>query len=149
MKYKSDSHFEKIKNRRYSELDNEPPSHNGRKSRSFAIESSEFRCKKCKCIIGLPGSGTQQRNHCPQCLSSLHLDTRPGDRNANCGSTMEAIAIWVRGEEWVLLHRCLGCGVIHANRIAPDDNETLLLSLAARPLGRPAFPLFEYAEVRE
>lgn len=62
---------------------------------------------------------------------------------------MEAIAIWVRSDEWVLLHRCMGCGVIHPNRIAPDDNEALLLSLAARPLGRPAFPLFEYAEVRE
>lgn len=59
---------------------------------------------------------------------------------------MEAIAIWVRGEEWVLLHRCMGCGVIHANRIAPDDNEVLLLSLAARPLGRPAIPLFQFSE---
>lgn len=56
---------------------------------------------------------------------------------------MEPISIWVRGEEWVLLHRCLGCGVIHANRIAPDDNEGLLLALAARPLGRPAFPLYQ------
>lgn len=54
---------------------------------------------------------------------------------------MVPIAIWVRGEEWVLLHRCLGCAAIHANRIAPDDNEFLLLSLAARALGRPAFPL--------
>lgn len=54
---------------------------------------------------------------------------------------MEPISIWVRNDEWVLIHRCKGCGTIRSNRIAVDDNETLLLSLAARPLGRPAFPL--------
>lgn len=59
---------------------------------------------------------------------------------------MEPISIWVRGDEWVLLHRCLGCGVIHSNRIAPDDNEIALLALAARPLGKPAFPLYDVRE---
>ena len=27
-------------------------------------------------------AGTQHRNHCPNCLTSLHLDNEPGDRAA-------------------------------------------------------------------
>lgn len=137
--------FEKIKKRNRMHLEEEtvrPP------PRSRLIpDVNEFRCRVCKNIVGLPASGTRQRNHCPFCLSSVHVDNAPGDRSSECGSTMDAIAIWVRGEEWVLLHRCRGCGAIHSNRIAPDDNELLLLSLAAKPLGKPALPLFEHAEI--
>jgi hypothetical protein len=102
-------------------------------------DSSEFRCTNCSIIIGPPLSGSQQRNHCPLCLHSKHVDLVPGDRSAECGSKMEPIAIWVKREEWSILHRCMGCGVIHSNRIASDDNEMLLLSLAARPMAKPPF----------
>ncbi len=55
---------------------------------------------------------------------------------------MEPIAITVRGQgEWVLIHRCIGCDVLHANRSAADDNPLLLLRLAVRPLALPPFPL--------
>ncbi|MEQ8350776.1 MAG: RNHCP domain-containing protein [Leptospiraceae bacterium] len=104
--------------------------------------SREFRCRNCKHVIGIPESGTKQRNHCPLCLHSVHLDVSPGDRSSNCKSLMEPIAIWVRSGEWVLLHRCCGCGEIRPNRVAPDDNETLLISLAMKPIGQPAFPLY-------
>src|SRR4051812_50110737 len=59
--------------------------------------------------------GTAHRNHCPSCLWSKHLDDDvPGDRDAECGSSMEPIAITVRGDgEWVLIHRCLGCDEVH------------------------------------
>jgi hypothetical protein len=55
---------------------------------------------------------------------------------------MEPIAITVRGDgEWVLIHRCLGCGQLRLNRTAGDDNSLLLLRLAIQPLARPPFPL--------
>ena len=55
---------------------------------------------------------------------------------------MEPIAIWVRPEEeWAIVHRCGTCKVVRVNRIAGDDNEHALLSLAARPIARPPFPL--------
>ena len=55
---------------------------------------------------------------------------------------MEPIAIWVRdGSEWALVHRCGTCFAVRVNRIAGDDNEPALLSLAARPLALPPFPL--------
>jgi len=62
---------------------------------------------------------------------------------------MEPIAVSVRrGGEWVIIHRCRECGALRANRIAGDDNELALLSLAVRPLAQPPFPLdtFKLAE---
>ncbi len=83
-----------------------------------------------------------ERNHCPRCLWSLHLDFMPGDRRSACRSPMEPIAVWVKPNgEWAVVHRCRECGALRANRIAGDDNEVLLLSLALKPLARPAFPL--------
>jgi len=55
---------------------------------------------------------------------------------------MEPVAISVRGDgEWVLVHRCAGCGEVHLNRTAGDDNPLLLLRVAVRPLALPPFPL--------
>lgn len=102
-----------------------------------------FRCSHCLLDVPFEAQGTNHRNHCPSCLWSRHLDDRaPGDRAANCGSSMEPIAITVRGDgEWVLVHRCLGCDEVHLNRTAGDDSPLLLLRLAVRPLAQPPFPL--------
>jgi hypothetical protein len=104
-----------------------------------------FRCQQCRLDVPADVPGSLYRNHCPNCLWSRHLDGDvPGDRAAaaDCGSSMEPIAITVRGDgEWVLVHRCLGCDEIHLNRSAGDDNPLLLLRLAVRPLAQPPFPL--------
>ena len=63
-------------------------------------------------------AGTQHRNHCPNCLTSLHLDNEPGDRAADCGGQMEPVAVWV-----------------------------LLMSIAMRPLCTPPFPLERIEEM--
>jgi hypothetical protein len=88
--------------------------------------------------------GTAHRNHCPHCLWSRHVDDAPGDREAAewCGSAMEPIAVSVRGTgEWVLVHRCTGCGSVHLNRTAGDDSPLLLVRIAVGPLAQPPFPL--------
>ena len=55
---------------------------------------------------------------------------------------MEPIAVWVRyNDEWDIVHRCKRCQILRINRIASDDNELVLISLALRPLARPPFPL--------
>lgn len=55
---------------------------------------------------------------------------------------MEPIAIGVRGDgEWVIVHRCAGCGELHLNRAAGDDNPLVLLRLAVKPLAQPPFPI--------
>jgi hypothetical protein len=109
---------------------------------------TSFRCVHCHADVPGDAPGTQHRNHCPACLWSRHVDDLPGDRAADCGSSMEPIAITVRGAgEWVLIHRCAGCGVLHANRSAADDNPLLLLRLAVKPLALPPFPLDRLAQV--
>jgi len=112
------------------------------KNTQFHIKPNEFTCKVCGKLITAEGAGTRHRNHCPHCLSSVHLDEEPGDRASDCKGTMEAIGIWVRKNgEWAVIHRCRVCGVLSSNRIAADDNPALLMSIAVKPLAMPPFPL--------
>lgn len=101
-----------------------------------------FSCKVCGAVVQPEDAGTQHRNHCPRCLSSLHVDEKPGDRACLCHGIMDPISVWVRKNgEWAIIHRCRSCGVLHANRIAADDNPALLLSMAVKPLSCTPFPL--------
>lgn len=105
-------------------------------------ENQSFVCLNCGKTVLYQGAGSRHRNHCPHCLSSLHLDNIPGDRSADCGGIMDAIGVWVRKDgEWALIHRCRKCGCLSSNRIAADDNPAKLLSIALKPLVLPPFPL--------
>lgn len=96
-----------------------------------------FKCGHCKQFIGAPIMGGRQRNHCPNCLYSKHVDhTRPGDRRSTCHSLMQPIGIVQRRNEDVIIHRCLGCGKEDPNRIAADDN----------PVALEALPIIEWGE---
>lgn len=111
--------------------------------RTTSTNQRSFRCGRCRADVSDQAPGTAHRNHCPNCLWSRHLDDdRPGDRAADCGALMEPIAITVRWDgEWILVHRCAGCGQLHLNRTAGDDDPLMLLRLAVRPLAQPPFPL--------
>jgi hypothetical protein len=101
-----------------------------------------FRCLNCRRAVVPDSFGTRHRNHCPSCLWSRHLDETPGDRRSLCKSRMEPIAVATRpGGEWVLIHRCAGCGTLRENRIAGDDSLFALMAIAARPLANPPVPL--------
>lgn len=101
-----------------------------------------FACANCRQGVCTQAPGTEHRNHCPYCLWSLHVDLATGDRRSGCRGLMEPVSVWVRWKgEWALLHRCRNCGMIRANRVAGDDNEFALMSLAVRPLATPPFPL--------
>ena len=105
-----------------------------------------FPCKVCGRLVTPEGAGSSHRNHCPNCLYSLHVDITPGDRAADCGGIMEPVAVWVRKNgEWALIHRCRRCGALSANRVAADDNPMKLMSIAMKPLCAPPFPL-DYIE---
>lgn len=105
-----------------------------------------FTCRVCGREVIPDNAGSGHRNHCPNCLSSLHVDIEPGDRASNCGGAMEPIAVWVRKSgEWAVIHRCKRCGVLSSNRIAADDNPMKLMSIAFKPCACPPFPL-EYIE---
>ena len=89
-----------------------------------------FVCKVCGRTVVPQGAGSDHRNHCPNCLSSLHVDIEPGDRAADCGGIMDPIAGWARKNgEWAIVHRCRICGALSSNRIAADDNPMKLMSI--------------------
>ena len=76
-----------------------------------------FTCKVCGRVCTPQNAGSDHRNHCPNCLSSLHVDEEPGDRASDCGGIMEPLAVWVRkGGEWAIIHRCKRCGKLSSNR---------------------------------
>ncbi len=107
-----------------------------------------FTCKVCGRLCTPENTGSQHRNHCPNCLSSLHVDIEPGDRAADCGGIMEPVAVWVRNNgEWAIIHRCRRCGAFSSNRVAADDNPMKLMSITLRPLCRPPFPLEHIEEL--
>ena len=100
--------------------------------------TESFLCTHCGRPVTAQGAGSDHRNHCPYCLYSRHLDITPGDREADCGGSMEPIAVWVRKNgEWAVIHRCTVCGKMGSNRIAADDNPMKLMALALRPYGSP------------
>lgn len=83
--------------------------------------------------------------HCPNCLSAVHAyDSEENE----CGGEFEPISIWVkdrgRGE---IIHRCVVCGSLHTTPMTGQDNPVKLMSLAAGPLGAPAFPLERMQEL--
>lgn len=145
--------FRRDRRARFDDHDPEidqPDQQNARPRHGRSDESEGFTCVHCRAQVSGRAWGTKQRNHCPACLHSKHVDDRPGDRASPCGGTLEPIAIAVRSAgsgagqvagEWVLVHRCLRCGELKTNRIAGDDSERALLALALRPLARPAFPI--------
>lgn len=110
--------------------------------------TDNFTCKVCDRPVAAAGAGSNHRNHCPNCLHSLHLDIEPGDRQANCGGIMEPIAVWVRKNgEWAIIHRCRTCGQLTSNRIAADDNPMKLMSIAMKPVAITPFPLEKIEEL--
>jgi hypothetical protein len=107
-----------------------------------------FTCKVCGRTVIPEGAGTGHRNHCPNCLSSLHVDDEPGDRKSNCGGIMEPVAVWVKKSgEWAIIHRCCRCGKVSPNRVAADDNPMKLMSIAMKPLTSPPFPIERIEEM--
>ena len=114
---------------------------NARGGPCAAAPEKGFVCEHCGRFVPGEAPGTHHRNHCPHCLWSRHVDIRPGDRRSGCRGDMEPMAVSVkRNGEWMLIHRCVECGKLNGNRIAGDDNELALMSLAVKPLAQPPFP---------
>lgn len=114
-----------------------------RKTAHHREAADAFRCVGCRLDVSMAAPGTAHRNHCPHCLTSLHVDHRiPGDRRAGCRGRMAALSVTVRPDgEWLIIHHCQSCGELSANRIAGDDNALALLRIAIRPLSDSRLPV--------
>ena len=96
--------------------------------------TSDFKCIHCHAFITTESifSGVRNRNHCPYCLWSKHLDLhQAGDRLSACKAGMQPVGLTLKktwkkygiheGGELMIIHQCTGCGSISINRIAADD----------------------------
>jgi DNA-directed RNA polymerase subunit RPC12/RpoP len=107
--------------------------------------NQDFRCLHCRYPVTAisPLSGVRNRNHCPYCLSSRHMDLfEPGDRLAACRSVMQPIGLTVKRSnkkyarhgqgELMLIHLCASCGQLSINRIAADDDPEMVNTIYTR-----------------
>ena len=101
-----------------------------------------FQCQNCNFNIKTIGNiGTKNRNHCPKCLFSKHVDEiHSGDRASDCQSLMEPIGLTFKKSridkygkeiqgELMLVHKCKNCKKVSINRIAADDDSKKILEI--------------------
>lgn len=97
--------------------------------KKFTVINEEFTCRNCGHLNPiLTGSC---RNHCTNCLYSLHLDEQnPGDRLSSCHGLMKPLKVTHNGKKgWMIEHKCQKCGKTIPNKSAPDDNFDLIIQL--------------------
>jgi hypothetical protein len=107
-----------------------------------ASSFGDFKCDHCRYIVSAAHmlSGVNNRNHCPYCLWSCHLDLfEAGDRLSACKGQMKAIGLTMKKSrnkyqlksrgELMLVHECMGCGAMSINRIAADDDPDSILDI--------------------
>ena len=102
----------------------------------------DFRCRHCRNLVSaMPMlSGVKNRNHCPYCLWSCHLDLfAAGDRLSACKEQMKPIGLTMKKSrnkyrlesrgELMLIHQCIECNTLSINRIAADDDSESILTV--------------------
>ncbi len=114
-----------------------------REARKDPQQEKQFRCQNCGLLVSTDPelAGVNNRNHCPNCLWSRHVDlNKAGDRKATCHARMQPVGLTVKqtgkkfcgsgvSGELMLIHRCSACGKISINRIAADDSAGQLYRL--------------------
>lgn len=107
-----------------------------------ASSFGDFKCAHCHVIVSSAHflSGVNNRNHCPYCLWSCHLDLyASGDRLSACKGQMKPIGLTMKNGrnkyrldqrgELMLVHECIECGDLSINRIAADDDPSTILGI--------------------
>jgi hypothetical protein len=102
----------------------------------------DFKCGHCHAMVSSSHflSGVNNRNHCPYCLWSCHLDLyAAGDRLSACKGRMRPIGLTLKisrnkyqrksSGELMLIHQCVDCEAFSINRIAADDNTDTILAV--------------------
>lgn len=111
-----------------------------REARKNPHQEKQFRCQNCGLLVSTDPelAGVNNRNHCPNCLWSKHVDlNKAGDRKATCQARMQPLALTMKQThkkfaatgELMLIHRCTACGKLSINRIAADDSAGQLYRL--------------------
>ena len=97
--------------------------------KKFKMVDESFTCYNCgKEVSPL---GYTARDHCPNCLHSLHVDINPGDRASNCKGHLIPIGIEKnKKSDYKILYKCDKCGIHTKNVMATDDNMEKIINLS-------------------
>ena len=100
--------------------------------KNFIVRNESFICKNCG-HKNLPLQGSC-RNHCQKCLFSLHVELDvAGDRENACGGFMKPVSLEQLSKKgYVIVHRCLECGMEMKNKTADDDDFEKVIELSAK-----------------
>ena len=98
----------------------------------FKMIDEPFKCMVCG--FDVKPLGYTARDHCPNCLSSRHVDNNPGDRLAGCEGVLKPIGIEKFKDTFKIIYRCEKCGKIKKNIMAKDDNFDLILKIMSNPI---------------
>lgn len=112
-----------------------------------AATFGDFKCAHCHVLVSSAHmlSGVNNRNHCPYCLWSCHLDLyAAGDRLSACKAPMKPIGLTMKSGrnkyqreargELMLIHQCTECKTLSINRIAADDDSGMVMEIFQRSL---------------
>ncbi len=124
--------------------------------RNSASSFGDFRCAHCHVIVSSAHflSGVNNRNHCPYCLWSCHLDLyAAGDRLCACKGQMKPIGLTMKNGrnkyrldkrgELMLVHQCIECGSPSINRIAADDDASTIIEIFQASVENQSHIIFE------
>ena len=102
---------------------------------SKKTENSRFVCKNCGKYVEAIKHGTI-RNHCPNCLFSLHVDNVIGDRLCDCHGLMKPVDVLFNSKKgWQIVHLCTVCGFKRRNITADDDDFEMLIKIINKSKG--------------
>lgn len=97
------------------------------------VENTGFTCAACGTKVAPIANGTI-RDHCPVCLCSLHVDNKPGDRANLCHGILRPFGADYHGKKGhIVLYRCDVCGQEKRNKLAPDDDFNVFISIQNQP----------------
>ncbi len=97
-------------------------------AKKFTMRDEGFICENCAQPVDKLCKTA--RNHCPYCLVSKHVDNNPGDRMEACHGLMVPIDIVSDNKNnYQIVVRCERCGAIKKNKMAADDDFTIVLKI--------------------
>ena len=88
----------------------------------------EFTCINCGNKVNK--LNTTARDHCNNCLYSIHVDINPGDRLNPCKGLLKPIGIEKYRDTYKIIYKCQKCGMLHKNIMASDDNMDKIIELS-------------------
>ncbi len=96
--------------------------------KTFEKNDNEFVCRICG--KNVPKLNYSSRDHCNNCLCSIHVDINPGDRANSCLGTLFPIDVTQSNKKgYIIKYKCDKCGQIHNNKSATDDKFGTILKV--------------------